>query len=105
MAASSLQQVFKNTLKKSNITKSCTMHCLRHSFATHLLENGTDISYIQELPGHKSSKTTEIYTHVSHESLKNIKTRLMIYKYNKPKVDIISGKRSYCLLLVDRQTS
>ncbi len=73
IAAASLQQVFENTLKKSNITKPYTIHCLRHSFTTHLLENGTDLRYIQELLRHKSSKTTEIYTHVSKESLKNIK--------------------------------
>jgi integrase/recombinase XerD len=50
-----------------------TLHCLRHSYATHLHDEGVDIRNIQELLGHKSSKTTEIYTHVSIRSLKNIK--------------------------------
>lgn len=68
----SLQQVLKQALKKVNITKPVTLHWLRHSYATHLLEAGTDLRYIQELLGHKSSKTTEVYTHVSTHNLQKI---------------------------------
>ena len=70
---SGFENVLKRSCRKVGISKPVTLHWLRHSYATHLLEAGTDIRYIQVLPGHSSSKATEIYTHVSMGSLKNIK--------------------------------
>ena len=71
-----VQAIFENACKKAGIRKDVTVHSLRHSFATHLLESGVDLRYIQELLGHKHSKTTEIYTHVSTKNLSKIKSPL-----------------------------
>lgn len=73
-SAKSLENVLHQAVKKAGITKEPTLHWLRHSYATHLLESGTDLRYIQELLGHRNSKTTEIYTHVSTKSLQKIKS-------------------------------
>ena len=72
----SLQNVFQNALQKAGINKKIGIHSLRHSYATHLLEQGTDIRFIQELLGHKDIKTTLIYTDVSNNSIRNIKSPL-----------------------------
>ncbi len=70
----SIRKFFNIAVKKAKIGKKVTVHTLRHSYATHLLEAGTDLRYIQNLLGHNSSKTTEIYTHVSRKNITDIKS-------------------------------
>jgi integrase/recombinase XerD len=76
LSEASAQKVFYAALKKTGIKKSASFHSLRHSFATHLLENGVDVRYVQELLGHANIRTTQIYTKVTRPSIKNIKSPL-----------------------------
>jgi len=73
-STSSIQKILKRSAIKAGVIKPITVHTLRHSFATHLLENGVDLRYIQTLLGHNSPKTTEIYTRVSTKDIRNIKS-------------------------------
>jgi len=75
-SSTSLRKIFYRALVSSGIQKKASLHTLRHSFATHLLERGTDLRYIQALLGHSSSKTTEIYTHITTKGFTGISSPL-----------------------------
>jgi site-specific recombinase XerD len=74
ISVDTVQRIVRNACQKAAIEKDATVHTLRHSFATHLLEAGENIRTIQELLGHSSLTTTQIYTHVSTDSLKKVKS-------------------------------
>jgi integrase/recombinase XerD len=81
-----IQKIFHQAFNKTGISKHATVHTLRHTFATHMLENGEDVRKIQRLLGHKNIKTTEIYTHVSSEAIRNIRSPL-------DNLDLENGKK------------
>ena len=76
LSTRNIQKIIKGTKVRAGINKKVTPHTLRHSFATHLLEQGTDIRMIQAMLGHASLNTTQVYTHVSSEQIKKVKNPL-----------------------------
>jgi len=76
LSTRSVQRVLEKARKQAQVTKAVTMHTLRHSFATHLLEDGTDLRYVQELLGHSRPETTMVYTHVMQKDLRRIRSPL-----------------------------
>jgi integrase/recombinase XerD len=82
ISVSSVQRVFKQALNRAGIKKKATVHTLRHSFATHLLESGTDLYYIQRFLGHTSASTTSIYLHITGKDLGRIKSPIDLLEEN-----------------------
>ncbi len=76
LARRTVQKILSNAMKRSHVSKEATFHSLRHSFATHLLENGTDIRYVQSLLGHANIRTTQLYTQITKTAIQNIKSPL-----------------------------
>ncbi|MFZ4548780.1 MAG: tyrosine-type recombinase/integrase [Bacteroidales bacterium] len=76
LSTGTVQAVMRTAVEKAGLAKKATVHTLRHSFATHLLENGTDIRYIQQLLGHSNIKTTMVYTHITPKAAKKIESPL-----------------------------
>jgi site-specific recombinase XerD len=83
LTSMTISKIYKHACEKAGIQPLGGIHTLRHSFATHLLEHGTDLRYIQELLGHSSSKTTEIYTHVSSSAISRIRSPIAHLKLKK----------------------
>ena len=86
LSVSSIQCAFRGSLTRAGISKRASVHTLRHSFATHLLERGIDLYFIQRLLGHTSPKTTSVYIHVARKNIAQIKSPIdFLDDYEKPK--------------------
>lgn len=104
LTAKSVQLIVQKASKRANITKNVHVHTLRHSYATHLLEQGTDLRIIQRLLGHSSVRTTELYTHISTHLIRNVTSPLDTLgldipkttpiSHNTPKPDVFQNKTS-----------
>jgi integrase/recombinase XerD len=80
ISPASVRMVFKRALQKAGIGKKATVHTLRHSFATHLLESGTDLYYIQRLLGHTTAKTTSVYLHIAGKDIARVRSPIDLFR-------------------------